>query len=46
MAQGDTITSGLYELDRLTLVTQSEGLALYAFTFGSCLAPEMEGGGA
>jgi hypothetical protein len=45
MAQGDTITSGLYELDRLTLVTQSEGLALFAFTFGSCVAPQTEAGG-
>jgi hypothetical protein len=25
---------------RVTLVTSSEGLALYAFTFGSCLAEE------
>jgi hypothetical protein len=29
----------------LTLVTQSDGLALYAFTFGTCLAPELEAGG-
>ena len=28
----------------LTLVTSSEGLALYAFTFGSCLAEPLEAG--